>query len=96
MRGVAGMLVNEKGFPAQVLPKEVECIRQLCPDNVFRENVIQFNGFIYGQRVTPKAGPLAFHVGRFDSSKRHSELAIFTLFGQDQKVVFRKGDLIAA
>jgi transcription antitermination factor NusG len=96
MRGVAGMLVNEKGFPAQVLPKEVERIRQLCPENVYKENVIQFTGFVYGQRVTPKTGPLAFHVGKFDSSRSSGESAIFTLFGQEQKVIFRKGDLISA
>jgi transcription antitermination factor NusG len=97
MRGVAGMLCNEDGFPAQCLTHEVERIRKLCNNNVFiEEDNCKVAGFVYGQRVTPKSGPLAFHVGKFDSVKRSSEAAIFNLFGREQKVVFRKGDLIAA
>lgn len=97
MRGVAGMLVNESGYPAQVVQGEVERIKEFCQGDVFRlpetTNVV---GFSYGQRVTPKAGPLVYHVGRFDCSKRSGDAAIFNLFGREQKVFFRKGDLIAA
>ncbi len=96
-RGVAGILMNESGHPARVNIREVERLREFCPNDVFRNDVNGIVGLTYGQRVTSKEGPFAYHIGRYDGKKgRNREVAVFTLFGREQKITFRSGDLIAA
>ena len=97
MRGVAGILMNESDYPARVLPHEVEWIKAQCVNGVYRPRMIESQrGFTYGQRVTPIEGPFAYHVGRYDHRTKRGDTALFVLFGQEQKVTFKPGDLIAA
>ena len=96
LRGVSGMLMDaEKTFPAKVDSKALESFRSFCA--LPKDNVAVRKGFVYGQRVAPQTGPLAYHVGSYDGpASRHREAAVFNLFGREQRVVFKSGDLIAA
>lgn len=99
LRGVLGFIKNADGYPARVNAREVTKLRELCPNNLFTYPIASSSGscFKYGQRVSPKEGPFAFHVGRYESRKgRYREVAVFKLFGREQKVTFKSGDLIAA
>lgn len=98
LRGVAGILLTADNEPAVVVEKELSDIRSLCVGNIYCPRVVRSkNGFYYGQRVTPKEGPFAYHVGFFEGVKsRNREVALFKLFGREQKVTFKSGDLIAA
>jgi len=96
IRSVRGIMLNELGFPAQVLPREVERMRAMCDGDAYRSSVVEESGFCYGQRVSPKAGPLAYHVGRYDKKTRRGDFAMFVLFGQEQRVIFKQGELEAA
>lgn len=102
-RGVAGMLLayekeSEYPVPALVDPNEIEYLKSQCVNNVYRaadETVL--GGFIYGQRVRPKTGPLEWHVGMYDGyAGKKKYAALFNIFGREQRVLFSKGDLIAA
>lgn len=98
LRGVSGIIMNCDGFPAQVLITELKRLDDLCNEGVYHSPVIEDDGsgFEYGQRVTPTTGPFAYHVGRYESKNKRGDLtALFCLFGNDQKVKFRNGDLIA-
>lgn len=96
IRGVRGFLVNESGLPAQVVPNEIARLRNMCDGENFRcASQNDISGFEYGQRVTPKSGPLAYQIGRFESRTRTGESAIFVMFGREQKVKFKKGELLA-
>lgn len=95
IRGVTGILLNESGQPAQVLPHELKRLRDMCDENGIYRSAKTIEGFTYGQRVTPKEGPFAYHVGRFESKNKRGDLAaLFSLFGREQRVVFKPGDLI--
>ena len=81
-----------------VAQHELERIRSLCVNGVYLPKEIETRrGFVYGQRVSPQSGPLAFHVGRYDgvASKRR-EAAMFSLFGREQRIMFKAGVLLAA
>lgn len=92
IRGVRGILLNDLGFPAQVMPKEMEQLRSICAD---AHNFVT-RGFEYGQRVSPRDGPFNYHIGRYDhKNKRGEDVALFQLFGQEQRVMFKAGDLLA-
>jgi len=52
-------------------------------------------GFNYGDKVIPKQGPLAGHVGTFDKSTQRGDSALFVLFGREQRVMFKAGELVA-
>jgi len=94
---VRGIMLNELGYPAQVLPNELERMRAMCSDvGVYTSSVVEKGGFVYGQRVSPKAGPLAHHVGRYDKKTKRGDSALFVLFGQEQRVMFKQGELLAA
>lgn len=97
VRGVAGMLLNEIGIPAQVLPSEMERMRAMCDGNIVRASSQKIkNGFEYGERVTLESGPFAFHVGRYDRKTRRGDAALFFMFGREQRVLFKAGELKAA
>jgi len=95
LRGVAGMLMDaEKTFPAKIEDGTLETFRAYC---ACPKAVEARKGFVYGQRVAPQTGPLAYHVGSYDGvASRHREAAVFNLFGREQRIVFKSGDLIAA
>lgn len=97
IRGVRGMMLNELGFPAQVLPIEMDRLHEMCPNNIYHSSETVSGGFEYGQRVTPAAGPLVYQTGRYEgrANKRGDHAALFILFGREQRVVFKNGDLIA-
>lgn len=101
IRGVSGILMNELYFPAQVLPSEMDRLHSMCNDaGLYNSSITDTDGsgFEYGQRVTPKSNdnPFAFHVGRYESkNKRGDQTALFSLFGREQRVVFKYGDLLA-
>lgn len=97
VRGVVGIIMNSDGFPAQVLVPELRRMHEMCDDaGIYHSEIEGDKGFEYGQRVTPKAGPLAYQIGKYDSKNKRGDLsALFTLFGRDQKVTFKAGDLIA-
>lgn len=96
IREVRGIMLNESGYPAQVLPRELERIRTMCDGDAYRSSVVEESGFEYGQRVSPRIGPLAYHVGRYDKKTKRGDSALFVLFGQEQRVIFKRGDLLAA
>jgi len=96
IRGVSGILLNDLGFPAQVLPSEIEYLRALCVNGVYSPRAIKKRGFEFGDKVTPREGPLAFHVGKYDKGGKRSDSAFFLIFGREQRVVFKAGELIAA
>jgi transcription antitermination factor NusG len=96
IKGVAGFLLNELDFPAQVLPHEMDRMRAMCDGDLMRPKP-QKSRFSYGQLVAPQTGPLAFQVGVYDhQTKRGNDDAIFTFFKEEQHIVFRKGELVAA
>ena len=98
VRGVASILLNELGFPAQVLPSEMDRLHAMCDDCVYRSAALDDgNGFTYGQRVTPKDGPFVYYTGRYDgkANKRGDQAALFLCFGREQRVVFKPGELLA-
>jgi transcription antitermination factor NusG len=95
IRGVAGILLNDSGFPAQVLPHEMQRMRSACDGDVYRSSVIEEQGFEYNQKVSPKEGPFACHVGRYDIRTKRGDSARFWLFGREQRVTFKSGDLVA-
>lgn len=89
-RGVAGVLLNDLGYPAQVLPHELERLQQFVPSPETSE-------FEYGEEVTPQEGPFAFHIGRYDrKTNKGDDVVFFTLFGREQRVTFKSGELIKA
>lgn len=96
IREVRGIMLNELGYPAQVLPHELDRMRSMCDSGVYRSSMVEDVGFSYGQRVSPKTGPLAYHVGRYDKKTKRGDSALFVLFGQEQRVVFKQGELLAA
>lgn len=87
--------MNDLGYPAQVLPSELERLQSFYGTDVYRP-VERITKFDYGQRVTPKEGPFAYHVGRYEGKTKRGDAALFQLFGQEQRVLFKKGSLIAA
>lgn len=86
----------DKLLPAKVENDKLESFRAFCAETP--EDIVGVRkGFVYGQRVTPQRGPLAYHVGSYDGiTSHHREAAMFKLFGREQRIVFRSGDLIAA
>ena len=99
LRGVAGMMMDvDKLFPAKVCDSALDYIRSMCVNDVYCPRVVEGRkGFLYGQRVTPKEGPMAYHVGLYDGVRsRHREVALFNLFGREQRITFKAGDLVAA
>ena len=99
IRGVRGMLLDvNKMFPAVVDDEALDDIRSMCINNVYSPRVVNARkGFVYGQRVTTETGPFAYHIGRYDGiHSRQREVALFNLFGREQKVAFKAGELIAA
>jgi transcription antitermination factor NusG len=96
-RGVAGLLMNELGYPAQVLPRELAYLREICVNGVYRPRLDDCRfGFRRGDSVVASDGPFTGFVGRFDDANEKRETAIFNLFGQETKVSFAPGKLIAA
>lgn len=98
IRDVRGMLLNDLGYPAQVLPREMERLRGMCTNGVYYENCSVDTGeFIYGQNVMPRDGPFVYQTGRYQGqvNKRGDCSALFLLFGREQRVTFKAGDLIA-
>lgn len=97
VRGVRGILLNTDGLPAQVLPGEMNRLREMCnEDGVYQTTEEEAAGFSYGQRVTPKDGPFVYHVGRYDRrTKRGNDVALFCLFGGEKQVTFKCGELLA-
>ncbi len=98
LRGISGMLLNaEKDQPALVKEDQIEAIKAICVNGVYREPIVEAAPLVYGQRVTPKTGPLHSHVGRYDGRKgKKREAALFMLFGREQRITFKKGELVAA
>jgi len=96
IREVRGIMLNELGYPAQVLPFEMDRMRLMCEGDVCRSSVVEDGGFEYGQRVSPKAGPLGGRVGRYDKKTKRGDSALFVLFGQEQRVIFKQGELVSA
>lgn len=96
IKGVLGWIMNESGWPAQVLPCELQRLRELCPDGVARKSDQVIAGFKYGDKVMPNDGPFHFHVGTYEGKTRRGDAARFTLFGREQRVIFKPGTLVAA
>lgn len=96
IRGVAGMLINSDGYPAQVMPGELKRMHDMCDDAGVYHSEIIWSGFQYGEKVTPKEGPFFGFTGSFDChNKRGDQIASFTLFGREQSVTFKPGVLLA-
>lgn len=95
IKGVRGIILNELGYPAQVLPRELDRLRSMCDGVVFREVKIAPVEFEYGQKVMVKEGPFISHIGKYDHKAKDGDVALFVLFGREQKLKFATGDLIA-
>lgn len=97
VRGVTGILLNELGFPAQVLPREMDRLHAMCDGGLYRSTNVEAGGFEYGQRVSPRDGPLSSQTGRYDGkvNRRGDNAALFLLFGVEKRIVFKAGDLLA-
>lgn len=98
IRGVAGMLLNESGTPAQVLPREMERLRAMCDlDGKLKpEPLPPEYEFQYGESVRVRSGPFVGFTAKFDGKTKRGDLsAILVLFGKETSVVFKKGDLLA-
>ena len=98
LRGVAGLMLTTDYQPAVVDHEQLMKLRSVCVNGIYNQQVVETGrGFVYGQRVTPQSGPLAFHVGRYDGrASKNREAAVFNLFGREQKLFFKAGDLLAA
>jgi len=96
MRGIASLLMTASNAPAVIQQSVIDALRSHCTNNIYREPKGAMKSLAYGQRVTPRAGPLAKHIGTYDGVTRKREAAIFLLFGQEQRVLFKRGDLLAA
>lgn len=97
LRDVHGMLLNESGFPAQVLTREVENLRAFCPDEIYNGSTHETDGWCYGAKVYVEKGPFARFIGRYEGKTgKNREAAVFSLFGREQKVTFKRGELILA
>ena len=92
LRGVASMMLTNNGDPVRVLQYELDNLRSLCPNGVMRQ-VTSDSGFIRGQLVTTHQGAFAERVMRYEKQDRHGDMAIFSLFGREQRVVFKQGEL---
>lgn len=96
IRGVSGMLLNEAGYPAQVLPRELERLRAMCDGDVLRVVEPDVKKEVkYGDPVKATSGPFANHFGRYLEKTKRGDAALFFLFGREQRVEFKRGDLIA-
>lgn len=96
IRGVSGMLLNEAGYPAQVLPRELERLRLMCDGDILRPIVSKVVGELeYGDRVKATSGPFQNHFGKYYGKTKRGDAALFLLFGREQRVEFKRGDLIA-
>jgi hypothetical protein len=95
VRGVNAVLQNESGMPARVLPHELERLRAMCDGNVLRQTETAYEGLKYGQKVTPTQGALMHKVGRYDGRTKRGDSALFLLFGREQRIIFRSGELQA-
>lgn len=97
LRGAAGILLTAESNPARVDSRVVEYLSEHCVNGIYQPKTSgTCNGFTYGQRVRPLVGPLAGHTGIFDGTiKRNREAALFFLFGRQQRIVFKHGELEA-
>lgn len=98
IRGVSGLMLTAEFTPAIVIPSQMRAIQALCVNGMYQlASAPTPAGFSYGQRVTPTSGPLEHHIGRYDGTRsRHRDVAFFNLFGREQKITFKAGELIAA
>lgn len=99
IRGVSGMLMNDLGMPAQVLPNEMAQLRSMCRGMVFgASETVDENEMEYGQDVKTVAIDHMFsrQTGKYAGRTKSGDLsALFLLFGREQIVEFKSGDLIA-
>lgn len=98
IRGVVNILMSKDldggcGYPASVKQHEIDMLKAQCDVNDIM--VEPKDQFMYGQRVSPRSGPFAYHVGRYEHKTRRGDTAMFLLFGRDQKVEFQAGELVA-
>lgn len=94
------MLMNDLGMPAQVQPFEMERLKNECDGTVYRSGSVIFkdDDFQYGQNVRPTATdhPFASQIGKYEGKTKRGYSALFLLFGREQRVEFKSGDLLAA
>jgi transcriptional antiterminator RfaH len=95
-KGVITVLMTANHTPAKLRDESIKAIRAECT----RDDVMIASSeapFRTGERVRPKSGPFAAHVGIFQSmDSRNRVTALFTLLGRETVVFFESGDLVAA
>jgi transcription antitermination factor NusG len=100
LQGVSGMLLDPCGQPSLIEPERLDYLRTFCDGNLFKPpgaEVVKPAALVYGQHVSPKTGPFQDFIGTYDGlAPRKMEAAIFFMFGREQRVEFKRGDLIAA
>lgn len=98
LRGITGLLLNpETLHPWHVDSDQLDAVRALCDHNVMhkQEDVEMARQLMYGDPVSPKSGPLAGLRGVYEGKlNKHRESARFIMFGREQKIVFKVGELI--
>jgi transcription antitermination factor NusG len=96
LRGVSSMLLHsETLLPWRVDSCELDAIRVLCDERgVVREEQRIDDGLHYGDLVYVELGPFANLRGVYDCRiGKHREAATFVMFGREQRVMFRCGEL---
>lgn len=99
LRGAQGILLTVENTPARVDDEVINHLEGCCVNGIYvppEQHPTSRSQFFYGQRVRPTTGPLVGHVGVYEgAAKRNSDAALFFLFGRQQRLVFKQGDLEA-
>lgn len=95
LRGVSGILLDPSSLnPIRVDPRELQEVRDRCDRNGVIESPSAGSAFKYGDEVYVEEGPLAFMRGTYDGTVgKKREAAKFFLFGREQRVTFKVGEL---
>jgi transcription antitermination factor NusG len=99
LRGVSGMLLNPDNLmPFKVDLEQLNEVRAMCDRNgVISEPEIPIRRLSFGDKVFVESGPFANLTGRYDCRVgKHREAAMFEMFGSEQRVLFRRGELKSA
>jgi transcription antitermination factor NusG len=99
LRGIASMLLNpETLHPLSVDLRQLQAVRSLCDRHgIIHQPESQKYKLHYGDQVYAEKGPFANLRGVYDCRiGKHREAAVFTMFGAEQRVLFKLGELKVA
>lgn len=97
-RGVVGLIMNDN-HPSLLKNEVIERIRQECDDDgcLILPKPKSLQPLQPGQPVTPRSGHFLYSIGVYQgTTAQHREIALFSLFGRQTRVEFKRGELVAA